>query len=177
MNQLDFLKWPEKPVLIDNKLYLEIINADLQFSFNEVQDLIKFEHYEEAKLVMRGIETERYTQNYADSIDNNIDFAYGQLIDDIHSRRSIIKISPNSINQDACLNHMQFLIRDNELNVIASLRSSEAKTFLLFDLALIYYTTERIFKVLQMFYNLKLGYIYLQIGSLHIPYDETTFSE
>lgn len=71
-----------------------------------------------------------YTYHQRMIKDNQIDFVINELKKNPNSRRAIINIRDNEVDQNtthpACLQHIQFMIRKNKLEMYVTMRSNDA---------------------------------------------------
>lgn len=105
---------------------------------------------------------------------NQWKFAKKQLIDDINTRRAIMLIpSPfdmvKTTKDFPCTISLQFLIRDNKLHLVCNMRSNDLVLGFAYDAASFTLFQEKMLVELQSEYpNLKMGYYYHFVSSLHV---------
>jgi thymidylate synthase len=92
---------------------------------------------------------------------------------DLFSRRAVINIwrdSPGQSKDTSCLLSLQFIVRDNKLNCIATMRSSDAWLGLPNDTIVFCYISEYIVDIVNSYLgvHLTLGHLYNTAGSRHI---------
>jgi thymidylate synthase len=151
---------------IDGNLYHEMIDFNCLLNFDDLGPFTE-EHELEAKKVLLGKQSDRYSPDYHLGYINYFEEVVKELNRDNNSRRAIMKfVSIPTITQP-CLISLQFLIRNNKLNVIANLRSSELNNFLPYDICLIKMITENIKSNLDH-KNIELNNIFINAASAHI---------
>lgn len=79
---------------------------------------------------MIGVTENSWEYTYHERIGNQLDFVIEELKRNPYSRRAVINTRNNDVDMNtdhpACLQHIQFFIRDNALNMIVMMRSNDA---------------------------------------------------
>ena len=79
---------------------------------------------------MIGVDDNTWEYTYHDRIKYQIPFVIEELRRDPYSRRAIIDVRKNNVDMDnehpACLQNMGFMIRDNKLDLVVTMRSNDA---------------------------------------------------
>ena len=78
---------------------------------------------------MIGVDDNTWEYTYHDRIKYQIPFVIEELRRDPYSRRAIIDVRKNNVDMDnghpACLQNMGFMIRDNKLDLVVTMRSND----------------------------------------------------
>lgn len=124
----------------DNEVYLNYPSRKLKFSYikDEIQWYLKANKYdtsiaEKAKIWKALINTDGSISSHYGSIIFNGQFVEcaNTLLNDFDTRRALIYIGDNdNLNSDSkdkrCTCYLQFMIRENKLHMICSMRSNDA---------------------------------------------------
>jgi thymidylate synthase len=154
---------------IENKTFIESVNTKTTFPINA---LIGFEnkHIVEAVHTLTGGNTSRYPE-YGDCWLNQISNVIVKLHQQHNSRQAIIQFVGGK--NPSCLQTVQFLIRNNKLNIIANFRSQEIIEFAVYDICLLKYMGETVLGMLKHLYEsqfekLIIGDLTINCASSHI---------
>jgi thymidylate synthase len=150
---------------IDGNLYHEMINFNCVLNFEDLGPFTE-DHELEAKNVLLGKTSVRYSIDYHRAYINYFKHVVYELQHYQNSRRAIIKFVSSPELTQPCLISLQFLIRDKKLNVIANFRSSELEEFLQYDLCLIKLITSNVKAKLDN--GIKLNKLHLNLASAHV---------
>lgn len=105
---------------------------------------------------------------------SGFDWSYNQLIKDINSRKAIILYNDRDCYYDnnkdfICTQLQHFFIRNMTLYSIIYLRSSDCILGLTYDIPWYSIVHQQMYlKLLENYKNIKLGGIYVNIGSIHV---------
>ncbi len=143
----------------------EILNAHYH---QYMPTLIKLDDFTEdqkfeASQVISGRDTDRYV-DYGKCWLDGLPRCTVQLLTDRNTRRAIIHFT-DAYPRPSCLASVQFLIRNNELQMIATFRSWELKTFAKYDVCLL---LEMAKEVSRHLHGITLGTLYINAASAHV---------
>ncbi|CAM6053269.1 unnamed protein product [Sphagnum tenellum] len=110
---------------------------------------------------------------YGPRIFNQMPYILVKLRQDIHSRQAVINIwresPPLDTKNPPCDTQLQFLIRDDKLHLVLTSCSSDIWRGLPYDIFnFVMVTTWLLFDLKGKYHDLELGYLYYNIGSLHL---------
>lgn len=117
-----------------------------------------------AKIVVEGIEPSDRYLDYGTYWRNGLPRCTVQLLQDRNTRRAIILFS-DKYPQPSCLSSIQFLIRNQRLELIANFRSWELVEFARYDLCLLLEMAKEMSRHLS---DIPLGNLYINATSAHI---------
>lgn len=164
ISQLAKFKHQQTLSLDGQWVYTEAINFNTSFNFSWLTEICWSEdQLKERRAVMDIRKTERYA-GYADAFWKGLPKCTVELCRDKVSRRAVIHFGVDN-EVPSCLCVVQFLIRNDTLDVIASFRSWEIGTFAQYDLCILEVfalEAKRHFSVAQ------LGTLFINAGSTHI---------
>lgn len=109
---------------------------------------------------------------YGPKVVDQLGYVVDSLENDLDSRQAVINIwreRPGVSRDIPCTTSMQFLIRDNKLNMIATMRSQDIILGFTYDV----FTFSMVAKAVQLLLkdrgiNVSLGMLHVNVGSLHI---------
>jgi len=115
----------------------------------------------------------RFFGAYGVKVIDQLPYIIQTLKDDPSSRQAVINIwreNPRKSNDVPCTLSLQFLVRDNKLNCIATMRSSDAWLGWVYDVYNFSMISLYVLLQLKSQHNVKydLGHLYLTVGSQHL---------
>lgn len=167
-------------IIIDKKSYIECTNCIFTGDLNDLferdsiestESYFSNEHRYAAYYVVDGdmvLNETKYPASYRASFERDYPKIKDCLVEDLHSRRAVIHFTGEEL---PCFISIQFLIRDNFLNVIANFRSWELETWAIYDVYLIRELSRKIYSDLRIeldMNNLGLGNLTLVVASAHV---------
>lgn len=167
-----------KKNLQENKLvenYLENMGETIAFDFNKIDELKSdrriAEDLPEMEKVFFTNESNKFGHNYGSAVlspisgESDIIKAITQKIQgNLETRNAVLTFIPYSDNKIPCISTIQFLVRNNTLNIFYTARSQDIYKKFPLDAFCIANMGLRVAKNL----NLKLGYVKANIISAHI---------
>ncbi len=121
------------------------------------------EHKAEAAKVLNGEDSDHYIK-YGTYWRNGLPRCTVQLLQDRNTRRAIILFS-DEYPQPSCLSSVQFLIRNQQLELIANFRSWELQVYAKYDICLLLEMAKEVSRHLA---DIPLGNLYINAASAHI---------
>lgn len=165
----NYLKWQfylrnyQTNIVMAGVNYNERLNFNFMTAFSTLAQLEWTEdQLKEAQAVRFDHQTERYA-GYNKYWRAGVDKCVAELKRDLSSRRAIIYFG-YAETVPSCLTSIQFLIRNDKLDVIANFRSWELSTFAAYDLCML--TT--LATVVSNSVTIELNDLSVNVGSAHI---------
>lgn len=140
------------------------------------RDDLRIENYSDFWKTLRNENSPFFNSNYGYYIfeEKQIDYVFNCLIDDKDTRQACIIINrPNVMMSNSkdklCTNNITFNIRENKLNMLVSMRSSDAIWGLSFDVIMFSFLYEYLYiKLLEFYPDLEIGVYSQRADSVHI---------
>jgi hypothetical protein len=150
-------------------IYIEQLNFAFQIPFDDL-DIYRVsytpDHIAQAQSVIFNSYSPRYTLSYRESYTKYEERVIDALNADLSTRQAVMKfVARGKTEPEPCLSSLQFIVRNDKLDVVANWRSLELREFLPYDLCLIYHITAVIQGSINEF--IPLGTLYANVGSAH----------
>lgn len=145
----------------------ELINASYSQYMPTLLNIDDFteDQKKQAKLVVEAVEpSDRYDADYSTCWRNGLPRCTVQLLTNINTRRAVILFT-DKFPQPSCLSSIQFLVRNQQLELIANFRSWELQEFAKYDLCLLLEMAKEMSRHLA---DIPLGNLFIHVGSAHI---------
>lgn len=148
------------------KTYHELVNAHYTQFMPTLEKISNFteDQLNEALSIVNGTEDSVRYKGYSECWRDGLPRCTAQLLTDKNTRRAVIHFI-DTFPQPSCLMSIQFLVRNNQLDLIANFRSWELELFAKYDICLLLEMAKEMSRHLG---NTPLGNLYINAGSAHI---------
>jgi len=147
---------------IEGIRYRELLNVRFDFSLKFLLEVVwSVEHMEEAFKVIDLRSSDRYN-GYQEPWKKGLAKCTVSLLKDLNTRRAIIHFVAD---RPTCLMTVQFLVRNEHLEIVANFRSWEIEHFGPYNLCLLSMMAQEMSRHLG---SIPLGTLHINVGSAHI---------